>query len=357
MITWTDLEMMGVCGMKYEIDIMTIIDTPSLIFNMKERCHSKLLLFDGVQYVDVLLTEDEDYLNHAVSMFISQNDIKNSPKEDTWYFKSDNTNKALNLLRILKETSPKSTNFINNIAHYYEGIMSLLIGASLKGDGFINKKYFPDKITLEQAFLTGLGVFDAVNLGLTIRHQDVLSLLDTNDNELKELAKIGELVEAYCLEPFSRPYLYQFMKNDYDFDIANIESCERKIDTEKFLEWAVDKKFIKEITTNEEPTERDKRVAIVKGVLTPYLNKRTRPISVHALSKDTDFHTLLAQASLMIIQNDEDTPKQNPDDCFMPTLLEVYLTEIVTSLEWKDQPTKIKDRLAYKPKNKRKAKK
>jgi len=116
----------------------------------------------------------------------------------------------------------------------------------------------------------------------------------------------------------------------------------------------VEKGFIKEMTTNENPTERDKRVKIVKDVLILYLEKRGKPISVLALSEYPDFHKELAEKGLVIIDNNEDNTKHAPD-IFIIKLrtLGVYLTEIVTSPEWKDQPEDIQDKLTYTPKPKK----
>jgi hypothetical protein len=111
--------------------------------------------------------------------------------------------------------------------------------------------------------------------------------------------------------------------------------------------------FTKPKTTNKNKEERDKRVAIVKEVLTPYLKERDHPISLHSLSKKTKFHNLLAKKGLVIIQNDEDSAKQTADKYYRYKALEEYLTNIVNSPWWEKQQKDITKMLTYKPKPKK----
>jgi len=243
------------------------IDQAVLIFEIKERCHGKSLLLNGVHYSGVLRTENKDNLKRAIDIFISQNEINDSPIPDQWYFQSDHPNGGNSVIKTMKELHPKLKNFISHIANYYENLMERLCEAFLKEGGSINDQILPDNLTLEQAFLIGLGISGAVNRGLKIRHPDIrrsfnslANVLDEDSRrEHQQIVNICKLTEHQCLHPFYQTQLYILMKNDYDFDIANIESCATKTKTQVFLEWAVLKGFIKEIEENRETTSKGDR--------------------------------------------------------------------------------------------------
>lgn len=324
--------------MRYELILERTLCTPDyflLRFSIAENLKGKKLCYKN-RHVFNYFVEGES-LEERIEIIghLQQYNFEFENKEN-WHFGEDITFSMGFLEKYLDY--PNQANIIKK---HYKDLIELLYQETA-----INTNLMAENINLEQAFLTLMGY--GYILG-----NNPLRYLTAEDIKYKDLegslVSIIEIFEETFFHSFEATEIYLMLKMDFDLDIKKFKSLNKKIPTKDFLKWAVDRGFIKEMTTNENPTERDKRVAIVKKALITFLRERTHSITKHALSTDVEFHTQISLLGLVI---DEEATKNDPDT-ITPTTLGEYLTKIITSLEWKDQPKNIQDNISYTPRPKK----
>ncbi len=131
---------------------------------------------------------------------------------------------------------------------------------------------------------------------------------------------------------------------------------DNKIDTDKFLDFAIGNKFLKVLKNKNKKTEAtDSRQNIIRNTLLDFINQKNKSVfSISTLTNSIGLRNLLKENGLTIVDELEAnyTPDNNNINA-MTTTLRDDLYAILKSNWWYEQPKDIKKRIKYTPRIKK----